>query len=91
MNVLKPDKKSTIITLLKNGISQREISRKTKIHRKTVRRYANESGLFPANPDLDSKSPTEGEVATGPDCITSQNAPPWPPGNSVVGNRIKEV
>ena len=94
MNVLKPDKKSTIITLLKNGISQREISRKTKIHRKTVRRYANESGLFPANPDLDSKYPTEGKVATlrgvrpygleaGPDCIISQNPPPWPPGISV--------
>ncbi len=83
MNVLKPDKKATIITLLKNGISQREISRKTKIHRKTVRRYANESGLFPANPDLDSKYPTEGKVATGPDCIISQNPPPWPPGISV--------
>ena len=25
MNVLKPDKKSTIITLLKNGVGQREI------------------------------------------------------------------
>jgi len=83
MNVLKPDKKSTIITLLTNGINQREISRKTKISRKTVRRYANESGLFPANPDLDSKSPREGEVATGPDCIIGQNAPPRPPGNSV--------
>jgi hypothetical protein len=64
MNVLKPDKKSTIITPLKNGISQREISRKTKIDRKTVRKYANESGLFPGNGALDSKSPTEGEVAT---------------------------
>jgi transposase len=83
MNVLKPDKKSTIITLLNNGISQREISRKTKIRRKTVRKYANESGLFPANPDLDSKPPSEGEVATGSDYITSQNTPPWPPGNSV--------
>ena len=83
MNVLKPDKKSTIITLLNNGISQREISRKTKIHRRTVRKYANESGLFPANPDLDSKYPTKGEVATGSDCIISQNAPPRPPGKNV--------
>jgi len=83
MNVLKPDKKSTIITLLKNGISQRDINRKTKIRRKTVRKYANESGFFPANPNLDLKSPAEGEVATRPDCITSQNPPPWPPGNSV--------
>ncbi len=83
MNVLKPDKKSTIITLLNNGISQREISRKTKIHRRTVRKYANESGLFPASSDLDSKYPTKGEVATGSDCIISQNTPPRPPGNSV--------
>jgi len=45
MNVLKPDKKSTIITLLNNGISQREISRKTKINRKTVSRYANDLSL----------------------------------------------
>ena len=81
MNVLKPDKKSTIITLLKNGISQREISRKTSIDRKTIRKYGN--GPFPGNGDLDSKSPTEGGVATGPDCITIQNTPPRPPGNSV--------
>jgi transposase len=80
MNVLKPDKKSTIITLLKNGISQREISRKTSIDRKTVRKYANESGFSPENGDLDSKSPTEGQTATGPDCIISQNPPPRPPG-----------
>ena len=76
MNVLKPDKKSTIITLLKNGISQREISRKTSIDRKTIRKHANGSGLFPGNRGLDSKYPTKGKVATGPDCIISQNPPP---------------
>lgn len=81
MNVLKPDKKSTIITLLKNGISQREISRKTSIDRKTIKKYGN--GHFAGNGDLDSKYSTEWEVATGSDCITSQNPPPWPPGNSV--------
>ena len=53
MNILKPDKKSTIITLLKNGISQREISRKTSIDRKTIRKYGN--GPFPGNGALDSK------------------------------------
>jgi len=83
MNVLKPDKKSTIITLLNNGISQREINRKTKIHRTTIRKYANESDLFPGNSDLDSKCPTEGEVATGSDFVTIQNTPPRPPGKSV--------
>jgi DNA invertase Pin-like site-specific DNA recombinase len=39
MNVLKPDKKATIITLLTHGISQHEISRKAGIDRKTIRRY----------------------------------------------------
>ena len=91
MNVLKPDKKSTIITLLKNGISQREICRKTKIHRKTVRRYANESGFFPGNRALDSKYPTEGEVATGSDFVTIQNTPPRPPGKSVSKEETRAI
>ena len=37
MNVLKPHLKSTVITLIQQGISQREIHRKTGIHRKTIR------------------------------------------------------
>jgi transposase len=40
MNVLKSDKKSAIEVLLDNGITQREIHRKTKIDRKTIRKYA---------------------------------------------------
>jgi DNA invertase Pin-like site-specific DNA recombinase len=58
VNVLKPDKKTTIITLLKNGISQREIGRKTNIDRKTIRKYAEENNLLTAHGALDSKSPT---------------------------------
>ena len=46
MNVLKPDKKSTIMTLLKNDVGQREINRKTNIDRKTIRKYAKESGFL---------------------------------------------
>ena len=46
MNVLKPDKKSTIMTLLKNDVGQREIHRKTNIDRKTIRKYAKESGFL---------------------------------------------
>ena len=79
MNVLKPDKKSTIITLLKNGISQREISRKANIDRKTIRKYAKENGLLLEDADLDSKSPT---LATGDDCVIDENPPPRPPVNS---------
>ena len=79
MNVLKPDKKSTIITLLKNGVGQREIHRKTKINRKTIRKYAKEIDLLPAGSDINPKSPT---LATGADRVISGNPPPRPPGNS---------
>ena len=79
VNVLKPDKKTTIITLLNNGISQREISRKMKINRKTVRKYAKENNLLPSHGPLDSKSPIEWEVASGSDYKISQNPPPGPP------------
>ena len=79
MNVLKPDKKSTIITLLKNGVGQREVHRKTNIDRKTIRKYAKESGFLPEDTDLNSKSPT---LATGIDCIISENPPPRPAVNS---------
>ena len=43
MNVLKPNLKITIETLLEKGLSQREIRRKTGIHRKTVRRYSQQA------------------------------------------------
>jgi len=79
MNVLKPDKKSTIITLLKNGVGQREVHRMTNIDRKTIRKYAKESALLSEDSDLNSKSPT---LATGADCIISENPPPRPPVNS---------
>ena len=45
MNVLKPEKKAAIITLLKQGVSQREISEKTDVDRKTIRKYAEECCL----------------------------------------------
>jgi len=40
MNVLQPNKKTAIITLLANGVSQREIKRKVRVDRKTIRKYA---------------------------------------------------
>ncbi|UCF85472.1 MAG: IS21 family transposase [Desulfobacteraceae bacterium] len=78
MNVLKPDKKSTIITLLKNGVSQHEIRRKTKIDRKTIRKY---SKLIKEadDTDLDLKFPAIEEVATGYSYKEEENPPPWPP------------
>jgi hypothetical protein len=40
VNVLKPYQKGAVVTLLENEVSQREISRKTGIDRKTVRKLA---------------------------------------------------
>ncbi len=75
MNILKPDKKTTIITLSNNGISQREIERKTKIDRKTIRKYALQSGQS-SQVGLNSKSPTP---ATGSENKMFENYLPLSP------------
>ncbi len=64
MNVLKPDKKATLITLLKNRISQREISRKAGIDRKTIRKYGRQFDIIPS-PDKGVFSPSTELVVTG--------------------------
>ena len=69
MNVLKPALQSTVKTLLKNEISQREINRKTGIDRKTIRRYARSYESTAAEETGVSKSPT---LATGPGNQNSQ-------------------
>jgi transposase len=68
VNVLKPHLQTTVFTLLAAGKSQHEISRVTKIDRKTIRRI-NKSFLAEQ-----AKSPG---VATG---SPSQIPPPRPPG-----------
>jgi len=79
MNVLQPNKKTAIITLLTHGISQREIGRKVRVDRKTVRKYAR---MANKNKEAEeaaieiSKSP---RVATGSEAVTGQNPPPRPP------------
>lgn len=42
MNVLKHFKKAALLTLLQNGVSQHEIARKTRVDRKTIRKYQSE-------------------------------------------------
>jgi transposase len=79
MNVLQSNKKTAIITLLTNGVSQREIGRKVRVDRKTVRKYAR---MANKNKEAEeaaieiSKSP---RVATGSEAVTGQNPPPRPP------------
>jgi transposase len=43
VNILKPNKRYTILTLLEKGLSQREINRKVGVDRKTIRRYSKSS------------------------------------------------
>ena len=76
MNVLKPEKVAALVVLLKNGISQREINRKTGIDRKTIRKYAEQNNIPPQPGDEESKSPT---LATGTAGHGSQDPPPRPP------------
>jgi hypothetical protein len=67
VNVLKPQLKHTVVTLLENGVSQHEISRKTGIDRKTIRKIA--QALAGAN------SP----MATGQARLADRIPPPRPP------------
>jgi transposase len=76
MNVLQPDKKAAIITLLTNGISQREIERKVRVDRKTIRKYARMVGSNKPIGEGNSKSP---EVAIDSGEGVDQNPPPRPP------------
>ncbi|HYA13457.1 MAG TPA: IS21 family transposase [Syntrophales bacterium] len=79
MNVLNSAKKATLITLLENEISQREISRKTKIDRKTIRKYGRQAKLTSSVcGDVPGVLIAE-EVATGLTDGDIQNPPPRPP------------
>jgi len=87
MNVLKPEKKATLVTLLKNNISQREISRKAKIDRKTIRKYGRQLDIIPS-PGKGDFLPSAEMVATGQDKDQNQNSPPRPP---VIPLDIKKI
>jgi len=75
VNVLTPQQRSTVVTLLKNKVSQHEINRKTGIDRKTIRKLAQEmlAAEVPA-----SNSP----MATGSPEVTGQIPSPRPPASA---------
>ena len=64
MNVLKPNLKATVETLLEKGLSQREIHRKTGINRKTIRKYDRLYHQAPSEETEPSNYPTKEGVAT---------------------------
>jgi transcriptional regulator with XRE-family HTH domain len=69
LNVLKPNVRISIQTLLHAGTAQREIARVTGVDRKTIRRYAREAN----SPGV--ATGFSGEKVAGAD----QNPPPRPP------------
>lgn len=76
MNVLKPNKQTTIQTLLARGAGQREIARVTGIDRKTIRKY--QAAMEAAN---------SSEAATGSPPLKRcgeppENPPPRPPAHT---------
>ena len=75
MNVLTPQQRSTVVTLLQNKVSQHEINRKTGIDRKTIRKLAQERVAAEAPA---SNSP----MATGSREVAGQIPPPRPPAPS---------
>ena len=85
MNVLKPNQRATVYTLLERGSTQREIARITGIDRKTVRSYQCRWQAEQSN------SPG---VATGPDAmaahVAAQIPPPWPPAPTSVATSLCE-
>lgn len=74
MNVLSSDKKSAILILLDNGVSQHEIHRKTKVDRKTIRKYAL---LYQQQREgtTEEKFPGELEIIAVSEFATSQDIP----------------
>ncbi len=56
MNVLKPQQKHTVLTLLEHQVSQHEIARKTGIDRKTIRKLAHAVRATLAPGDRDDRS-----------------------------------
>ena len=75
MNVLKPHQKGAVITLLENEISQREISRKTGIDRKTVRKLALAMGAARAGQGSNSPTPATGSRGTLAACRAARACP----------------
>ncbi len=75
VNVLKPHLKSTVFTLIKRGVAQREIHRITGIDRKTIRHYVREMLAPAADGEPNSSTPATGS----PDAEEIQIPPPRPP------------
>lgn len=85
MNVLKPQQRADLESLLRAGYTYREIERRLGIRRETASRYAGTLGLRPPKP-----ATPEG-VATGSEIETGQIPPPRPPdGGASIEKKIPQ-
>jgi hypothetical protein len=82
VNVLKPYLENTVITLLKKGLQQRQINRKTGVDRKTIRRIRRQLAAAAAAANSSTLA-----TGSGPPGV-AENPPPWPPAATAVGAPI---
>ena len=83
MNVLKPHQKDSVVTLVRSEVSQHEISRRTGVDRKTIRKLAHAVAVALAPASGESNSP----MATGSAGQPGQIPPPRPPAGAI-GDRV---
>jgi len=86
VNVLKPNQRATVYTLLERNTPGREIARITGIDRKTVRSYRTR-WLADISNSPGVATGSEAAVATP----SSQIPPPWPPAPASVSTSLCEV
>lgn len=105
MNVLKPNQRATVYTLLQRNIPQREIARITGIDRKTIRSYqrrwqaeqSNSPGVATGAEELVDSNEGGNAIASAiavADAThtddTQQIPPPWPPAPKSVATSLCE-
>ena len=90
MNVLKPNQRATVYTLLERNTPGREIARITGIDRKTVRSYRTRWLIEISNsPGVATGSDPASNTDAG--AVATQIPPPWPPAPAPGSTSLCEV
>ena len=84
---MKPHQKSSVFTLVQSEVSQHEISRRTGVDRKTIRKVARAVAAALASASGESNSP----MATGSAGQPGQIPPPRPPAREAGGSAISSL
>jgi transposase len=90
VNVLKPNQRATVYTLLERNTPRREIARITGIDRKTVRSYRTRWLAEISNsPGVAAGSDPDPNTDAG--LVATQTPPPWPPAPASISTSLCEV